>query len=481
MITPYKLQATRPQRLSVALAGAASHKHSRGSVLISLLITAATFSIVIYSLLAVIASQFDYTFRQIAGDQALNIAEAGINYYRWHLIQAPNDLQDGTSGPGPYIHDYHDPQGALIGRFSLEIIPPSQGGPATIKSTGWTTTYPAIKRTVTVRLGQASFASFAFLNNKSVWFGQGVTVNGKVHSNIGVRQDGINTAEITCASTTYTCGKETGCDPPEQKPGIWGEGQDQSLWTFPVPVVDFDAIAFDFGKMRQDAQTKGLYLGPSGVYGYNLVFNANGTLNVYKVTQAEGYEGWSIEDGCKNRREVINSQTLVGTYNVSSTPIIFIEDITWVRGTLNGRTTLVAARFPLETYQTNIWLPDNLTYLAKDGNHALGLIAQNDIYFARDIPEVFEVDAALMAQRGHVIRHGFFWFCGQSSNAERLNLTIYGAIISNLESYWNFGTKPESGFHERTANLTFDPHLADNPPPYYPKLGGFNILSWNQE
>ena len=40
----------------------------RGSVLISLLITAATFSIIIYSLLAVLASQFDFSFRQTAHD-----------------------------------------------------------------------------------------------------------------------------------------------------------------------------------------------------------------------------------------------------------------------------------------------------------------------------------------------------------------------------------------------------------------------------
>jgi len=38
--------------------------------------------------------------------QAFAIAEAGIEYYRWHLAHAPADYQDGTGKAGPYIHNY---------------------------------------------------------------------------------------------------------------------------------------------------------------------------------------------------------------------------------------------------------------------------------------------------------------------------------------------------------------------------------------
>lgn len=456
--------------------------HQSGTVLISLLVAAATFIIVIYSLLAILAAQFEFPFRQVAGDQALYIAEAGISYYRWHLSQDPFDFQDGTGGPGPYLHDYHDPEGNVIGQFSLEITPPESGSSTvTIKSTGWTTRFPSIKRTVRVAFGQASYASYIYMGNTTIWFGPGVTINGKIHANIGIRQDGLNTSSITSASETYTCGKETGCDPEEEKPGIWGEGEDKSLWEYPVPAIDFDSISFDYGGMRDAAQSQGVYLPPSGYYGYNLIFNSDGTVSIYTVTNALGYEGWDIDQGCKNRAEKIQNQDLLGNFALSDTPIIFAEDTVWVRGTVNGKTTVVSARFPLDTYETNIWIPDNLVYADKDGDDVLGLIAQNDIYFARDIPEVFEVDAAMMAQKGHIIRHGFLWFCGEHSNAERIKLTIFGAIISNKEAYWNFGTKPESGFRERTAVLNFDPQLTEDPPPYYPKVGGFNFTSWTQE
>jgi hypothetical protein len=42
---------------------------------------------------------------------------------------------------------------------------------------------------------------------------------------------------------------------------------------------------------------------------------------------------------------------------------------------------------------------------------------QHDIYFARSIPDDFKIDGALMAQKGKIIRHGYFWWCGGTSEA----------------------------------------------------------------
>ena len=453
----------------------------RGSVLISLLITAATFSIIIYSLLAVLASQFDFSFRQTAHDQSLNIAEAGTNYYLYHLIQDPTDFQDGTGGPGPYVHDYRDPQGSIIGQFSLEITPPEVGSSiVTVKSTAWTTRFPDVKQTVVARFGQSSYASFAFLSNASLWLGTGITVNGKVHTNTGIRQDGINTSTVASAKETYKCGKETGCSPTQDKPGVWGIGEDKSLWDYPVPAIDFDAISYDFGQMRSAAQTDGVYMDRSGKHGYHVVFNASGTVDIYRVNSAQRLHGWSADEGgCARRRQIVTGQNLLGTYNVADTPIIFLEDTIWVSGVVNGRVTLVAARFPISTSKTNIWIYDNVTYLEKDGNHALGLIANNDIYFARDIPDDFEINAALLAQQGRIMRHGYLSFCGSHPNAVRNSLSIYGALIPYQKPYWNFGTAPDSGF--RTRTITFDLNLSYNPPPYYPSVGGIETLSWQRQ
>ena len=100
---------------------------TRGDVLTAILIITGAFIIVIYGLLFILSLQFDFSNRQTASEEAIHISEAGVNYYRWHLAHDPDDFSDGTGNPGPYEHDYLDPQGASVGKFSLEITPPSEG------------------------------------------------------------------------------------------------------------------------------------------------------------------------------------------------------------------------------------------------------------------------------------------------------------------------------------------------------------------
>lgn len=456
-------------------------KNKKGSLTISLLTISASFIIIILALLMLLTNQFDYTMRQEAHQQALNIAEAGINYYRWHLAHDQDDFQDGTDNPGPYIHDYHDPQGKQIGQYSLEIIPPDEGSTVvTIKSTGWHKEYPNIKRTITAKLGLPSITQYSSLNNTSLWFGSGITVHGLIHSNNGIRMDGVNTSIVSSARETYTCGTETGCSPSQERPGVWGSGPggDQGLWEFPVANYDFEGINLDFLKMRQAAQDNGLYLQDSQAQGYHLIFSDQ-YLNVRRVTDTDYTWGYSSEQGCERLYQYIDSEETVGNYDLSETPIVFAEDNLWVEGTVEGRVTVIAARFPLDNNNMNIWIDDNLQYESHDDHNRLGLIAQNDIYFSRNIPNDFVVEGALMAVKGHIIRHGYFWWCGWYNNAVRNSLTVYGTLISNLKPYWNYGTSPTSGFETRTH--TYDSSLLYNPPPYFPTQGEYNLIYWKED
>lgn len=451
-----------------------------GTITPALMIITGSFTIVIYALLLVLITQLDFSHRQVASEMSLNIAEAGINYYRWHLAHAPEDFTDGTESAGPYVHSYVDPSGEETGKYSLEITPPVNGSSiVTIESTGWTNQFPGVRRTIKAQYAKPSLTRFSFLQNASSWYGAGITVNGEIHSNTGIRMDGVNTSRVTSALATYTCGTETGCNTPVSRPGVWGAGPNSNLWEFPVPAVDFNAISFDFVTMRDAAQNGGLYLGQSGSRGYHLVFNADGTFRVYRVTNTSYYDGYTPEDGCQRRYERITSETLVGTYNVADEPIIFIEDHLWVEGVVRGKTSVVAARFPIATNEMNIWIRNNLTYAAYDNTNALGLIAQGDIYFARDIPTNFRIDGALMAQKGKIIRHGYFSGCGSSTFNVRSSLTINGSIISFEKSYWNFGTSPSSGFQTRTIN--YDANLLYQPPPYFPTSGDYEFISWSEE
>jgi hypothetical protein len=78
------------------------------------------------------------------------------------------------------------------------------------------------------------------------------------------------------------------------------------------------------------------------------------------------------------------------------------------------------------------------------------------------------------------MRHRYdVWWCGSSSEAVKDSLTINGAVISYLKSYWNYGSPPVSGF--LTRSVIYDTNLLYAPPPYFPTAGEYEFISWIEE
>jgi hypothetical protein len=344
--------------------------------------------------------------------------------------------------------------------------------------------YPFVKRTVRVKLGPEPLTKYSFIHNSNVWFGTGITIFGEVLVNGGIRMDGTNESIMRSAKATYTCGSETGCSQPDTKPGIWGHGGPVEMWRFPETYFDFGSIVTDFNAMKISAQTKGVYLPyNNGSYGYHFVFNNNGTVNIYEVTSAGLYKGWTVEDGCQNYYQRIITQNLIGSYSLSDKKIFYAENTVYVEGEVKGQATVVAARLPVISYSTDMWLVNPVLYTAKDGSDNLGLIAQNDILMAKNIPTDFEIDAALMAQSGRIVRPDYrYGSCTSGGqNAVRNSLTVYGTLISDQKSYWSFSDTHGviSGFVKR--EIIYNQNAAEFPPPYFPTTEDFKVLTWEEE
>lgn len=214
----------------------------------------------------------------------------------------------------------------------------------------------------------------------------------------------------------------------------------------------------------------------------------NGTFRVSKVLETESIKGYSVPGqgaggqgvgGCRWLSQIIKQESLIGTYNISDNPVVFLGDNLWVEGQIRGRITVAVARFPIGSSDFNIWVPNNITYANYDGTDSLALISQQNILFTRDVPDNFKVDGILMAQKGTIMRHGYLSTCGGTTGAVKQKLTTNGSLISYYKSYWNFGSGPESGFRERELN--FDSYQIFNPPPYFPTSGDFQFVSWIEE
>ncbi|MEN9649201.1 MAG: hypothetical protein RL094_168 [Candidatus Parcubacteria bacterium] len=457
----------------------AHQNKQRGEILVLLLIVIFIFSLMMMPIIQSLVIRTRVLATTVSKEQALQIAEAGINYYQWRLAHYPTDYTNGTATSGPYIRNYVDTDTQkVLGTYSLTITPPPTGSTVvTISSTGWTTDQPQIKRTITAKYGIPSLAQYSFLTNAVIWVGDNETVNGQLKSNNGIRFDGTGNAPITSAKSTYSCPSSQGSPCPTTKAGIWGSANQttKNFWQYPVPAVDFSALTSNLAGMKANAQSGGIYLAPSNSQGYSLVFNSNGTVSIYKVTSVWSTpSGWDVAGNARNEDIDYKNRTLLSTQAIPSNGIIYIEDNVWVEGVVNGRVMVAASKLPYNAATApTIYIPNNITYLAKDGNHSLGLLAQKDIVVTYRAPDDLEIDAALIAQNGSA---QFFFYSGEIKN----KITVYGSIMTFGQWTWtwvNGSDDVTSGY--QTTESTYDSNLLYAAPPSFPlSSSGYQPLSW---
>jgi hypothetical protein len=474
-------------------------QRQQGSIIIFEIVLIFIASLVILPVLGNATAQFRLTRTSVNREQALDIAEAGVNYYQWRLAHFANDFKDGTGAaptahppfPNPcYEHTYTDTDsGKVFGKYCLEITAPPAGSTiVTIKSTGYAAANPSVRRAITARYGIPSLAKYAFLTNADVWIGDTESVSGQMHANGGIRFDGTGNAPIISAKTTYPCTPIFGCCPTATKAGIWGAAPQstKNFWQFPQPNVDFSSITSDLATIRTNAISSGIYLAPSAAQGYSLVFKNNGTVDVYKINSLQnnptGYDtnftlgsGCSVNLGARNDKLDYSSRTLQGNYAIPANGLIFVEDKVWVEGTVRGRALVAAAKLGSYDPATapNIMIPNNIVYTAKDGTDVLGLIAQKDVIISYRAPNTLEIDAAMIAQNGVA---NFFYFAGQV----KTSLTIYGAVASFGVWTWSWNNPVNAGY--TTTSTTYDANLLYGPPPSFPLTSnGYQQISWSSD
>lgn len=453
-----------------------------------ILTIAAVVFIITTAVLSLAFSNFRIVKKQGQSTTALNVAEAGINYYLWHLSHNNQDYCDGNSctgnGPfGPYTHQYKDASGNVLGEYEITITPPVSGGnTVTVRSIGETST--GEKRTILASLGVPSFAQYSFVTNSEAWFGDTETTNGLVHSNKGIHFDGVANGLVTAAVATYTPDSCFGGN-GQVKNGVWGTGGPTTYWSFPVPQIDFNQITTDLSALQTAAIDDGIHLptlidnrGRKTHSGYALQFNANGTVLVGKVTASR--DSGSSNGSCTSHSRADSlMQSVVWESTARALPsngIIYVADNAWIWGTITSRLTVASGRLPDTTStNTSVYLQNDITYTVKDGSVVLGIVSQSDIRVNSSSENDLVIDAYLLSQKGKVFRP---LYSGNVKNS----ISIYGGIASNSWWTWSWvnGSGTVTSGYQNTTQ-TYDTYLTLNPPPLFPKTGSHAILSWKEE
>ena len=478
-------------------------KSQKGQLSLIVLIFGSVATIILSGLIVWVDSGFKIAYRTADQKLALTIAEAGVEYYRWHLAHAPNDFQDGTSQAGPYTHDYLDKNGNLLGQYILEITPPSGNSSiVTVKSTGKIDGVNNIQKIIEARLGIPSFIKYAVLSNSNINFEPGTSIFGPVHSNGGIHFDGIAHNLVTSARSTYNDPDHSGGDeygvhthispvdplPPASlsaRQDVFVAGRQ-----FPVPAVDFTGLTESLAKIKSKAQSAGRYFASSGSKGYHIILKTNDTFDIYKVTKLLKKPDKSCKNTLRQKkwgtwsiRTTSGSEQLVGNYPIPANGLIFVEDHVWVDGQINtAKVTIASGKFPARSGKyTNIIVNKNLIYTNYNGQDVIGLIAQGNVDVGMNSDTNLRIDAAVVAQNGRVWRYYFKPQVGTKPGCtpydSRQSFTLNGMIATNLG--YGFAYTDGSGYQSRT--ITYDQNLLYNPPPSFPLTSDFyQQISWEE-
>lgn len=433
-----------------------------------------------------------------AREQAFQVAEAGIEYYRWHLAHAKTDYQDGhASSSASYLHDYHDKDGNLVGHFELTITPPPVGSTVVVvKSKGTVVSDPSVARTLEATLAIPSLAKYSVVANDEMRFGEGTEVFGPIHSNEGLRFDGLAHNLVTSAKDKYDDPDHGGANEfgvhthrhlnssGTQEAGRNDEEPPQTVVArsdvfmsgrqFPVPAVDFNGFTADLAEMKTDADDAGDYWPDSGEDGYLIVLKTNDTYDLYSVdslrSSCGGSASWSV-----------NNKTLLGNHPLPANGLIFVEDDVWVEGKIDtARVTVASGRFPEDsTPDTSITVNNDLLYTNYDGRDVISLIAQKNINAGLYSEDDLEIDAALVAKNGRVGRYDYNSSCSGYRNRHKIKL--YGMLATNIRygfAYVNNGNI-QSGYDIR--EIIYDGNLLYGPPPSFPLTSDqYQTISWRE-
>jgi len=471
----------------------------KGVIITMVLVFSSIFILILTGLLGYILIQFKNTERLSCKEQAFHIAESGIKYYKWylaHTLEGLSELEQAefwaneeTIGyPDPYLKNFYDQYGTIIGEFQIEITPPLPGGNSVvIESSGWSNKYPEMKRTIRTRRRKPSWGEYVLLINHRANLPEGMVIKGRAHSNEDLRVDGLIYNLATASETIHS-------DPTteeEIEPGVWTTKEPANVFLGgredDVPTIDFNALLGKMNTMKTLTQGTDYYLPPPEKHcwpfswfclielwdpsGYIVELKNNSTIDIYK-TEGISFFGWILP--------VFGNSNLMGNYIWPENRLLFSEATIWTKGEIGPNQITIAVAnlsgvdLPGINNLADIIIQDDIIY--SDDEAVVGLIAQDNIMIDKYAGNPnLEINAALVAKEGQIGREDFGNPLG--------TLIVNGSIAANYlgefgDEYCFWAWCWVAGFDN--IELNYDNNLLYNSPPYFPTEENYKTDMWEE-
>ncbi|MEI6650683.1 MAG: pilus assembly PilX N-terminal domain-containing protein [Candidatus Moraniibacteriota bacterium] len=492
-----------------------------GSALAFALVILLAVSMILTSILMFISSEIRNGTYVASREQAFQVAEQGIQFYKWYLAHETDGRtaqqieafwNSGTAyGVGSdYVANVSDPSGGVMGTYQLTVTPPVPGSTIVIvKSVGTMNRYPDSSRTIQVRFRRPSWSESVVLANDVIRFGDSTEVYGKIQSNKGIRFDGLAHNIVSSSVATYddpdhNGGAEFGVHTHANASGTGVNDSYRPLEAPPnaiptrtdvfiagrqlsVPSVDFNGVLGNLNYMKSEAQSgQGKYFAPAG-QGRQITLKTDDTFDtcavnsysIYDPTHKTGTNGISSSNGYLKTSGSGTCGSCSGqclqNFPIPQNGIIFVEGNIWISGQVNGRkVTVVAANLTGSGSNPSVFIPNDIRYTNYDGSDIIGVIGQQDVEIPLNSESDLRIDAALIAQQGRVGRADY------GTSDHKSVITVFGAIATNLR----YGFAWTNGFSDwgyTTRNLYYDNNLLYYPPPYFPTGTQYFVDLWEEQ
>jgi Tfp pilus assembly protein PilX len=419
-----------------------------GSVLIVTLCLLFIVVGLVMTILDVASDHRQVAVRQMNLDQAMYVAEAGVEtgarFMESNLTVMVNSSTGATNGSGSvgsgsytyYIYRTNTSTYCIVATGTVSGV-----------SNGSGANNPVSRVVRLMDVYQPTYAEFALWShlNEGLYFGSGENFNGHVHADDELYFEGSPAfyAPLTSDYGTYS-GSISGI--------YMADGLTLNSYQGTMADVNFNSGS---SSLKSMATSGGLVV--SGTT--TLTFNG-GTVTVKTKSTTQTY----TNPAAGGIIYVANNGTISGT--------VYLEG-----GTVTGPMTVAS--------ESNMYIENNITYThnpvtTPTTTDALGLISQNNIWVDTGAPNNLTIDAAMIAAGTASGGTGSFGALNYNTRSAG-TLTIYGGIVQEQRGAvceFNSGGQVQNGY---AKNYSYDPRFLTKPPPDYPVISGkVNFSQWQE-
>lgn len=512
----------------------------KGSALAYMLVIMSIVLILLVSILQYVVSQVKYGFYNYQKEESFQIAESGMNFFKWYLNKkmenrtTPQEVLDFWNGndPAPIGTEYDcDEEGAYVvnynnegidGKYCIEVDPPDEWSTIfTVRSVGWTNKNPDLKRTIQARFRRPSFSEYMIVGEKQLVLNDETVAHGRIHSNEGVSFNGVAYNIVSSEQDNYDYNGSLISVDAGNKPGVW------TYWPNEYNNIQHNNV-FQAGKQIGTSQGATHWDFPS-VDAYISFAKTKSLIGISPPEESDSCNPtghtFCDSDGCyfngcgEGRHIILNGSTMtVCTVNSYCT-----DNFCW-----RGLNPIYYGKYSIKNYlktsgsgtcdscsgqcvntytipnngaiyvEDNVWIEGTLgtssdhkrvTAVAATGNMIVG--KNNLIYSSYEGEDMLgllaqnNMEIMRYSQNNLRIDGALMAKSGRVGREFYLldlpnSITFYGSIVSN--GSFNVGkaiySTWDTGYQH--AYLNFDSNLLYNPPPFFPTGVGYSVDDWEE-